>query len=421
MRSLLGVDAKERDRAGRQLLTSIAELDDQLLPFAPLLAPIVDADVRSTPRLTPSPLSSPASGSRTWWSRSSRRCARVRFSLSPRTAHWFDDSTSEICSRLAGTSTNHPWLFCVIRRADTDAGFTPSSPQARMLLARLSDDVAKELIEFVTEVAPLRPHESDGVVSRAGGSPLFLEELLRIVRATDVDTLPDTLDAVAMREIDALPAIPRRVLRLASVLGRSFERSLLEQLLAAESVDAGADPLKDLRAQLLPDADGQRVRFRHALLQEACTRACPFVSAWPCTERWVKRSNTMRSMMKKPLPCCRSISSLPKIGSAPGGSPERRRGLPRRHTRRVRRPFISSGPSRRLAGWVTWTPMSWPRSSAISDDRSNCSVSTTGRTSRIAMRCWRGVPIRHAERRSPVAWRICRASSSDDPPPPSDS
>ena len=143
-------------------------------------------------------------------------------------------------------------------------------------MAPLSDDVARELVEVVTEAAPLRPHESDGVVSRAGGSPLFLEELLRIVRAAEVDTLPDTLDAVAMREIDALPAIPRRVLRLASVLGRSFERSLLLQLLAAESVDAGADPLDDLRAQLMTDHDGQRIRFRHALLQEACYQSLPF-------------------------------------------------------------------------------------------------------------------------------------------------
>ncbi len=276
MRSLLGVDAKERDRAGRQLLTSIAELDDQLLPFAPLLAPIVDADVRSTPETDAVAAEFARQRIADMVVAVLETVCKGSVLIVAEDAHWFDDSTSEICSRLAGTSTNHPWLFCVIRRADTDAGFTPSSPQARMLLAPLSDDVAKELIEFVTEVAPLRPHESDGVVSRAGGSPLFLEELLRIVRATDVDTLPDTLDAVAMREIDALPAIPRRVLRLASVLGRSFERSLLEQLLAAESVDAGADPLKDLRAQLLPDADGQRVRFRHALLQEACYQSLPF-------------------------------------------------------------------------------------------------------------------------------------------------
>ena len=276
LRSLLRVDAQDRDQSGRQLLASIARLDDELLPFAPLLAPIVDADVPSTPQTE----SIAAEFAR-------QRIADVvvwvleaacpgSLLLVAEDAHWFDESTSEICSRLASAVTSHRWLLCVLRRPNADAGFTPSSPQVRVPMAPLSDEVAQELIDVVTEAAPLRPHESDGIVSRAGGSPLFLEELLRIVRSTDIDTLPDNLDAVAMREIDALPAIPRRILRLASVLGRSFERSLLEQLLVAESVDAGADALQDLQAQLLPDADGRRIRFRHALLQEACYQSLPF-------------------------------------------------------------------------------------------------------------------------------------------------
>ncbi len=276
MRSLLGVDAKDRGQAGRQLVASMERLDDQLLPFAPLLAPIVDADVRSTPQTE-------AIAGEFVRQRIADTVVDVLDAACPGSlllvaedAHWFDDTTSEICSRLAGAATSRQWLPCVIRRPDTDTGYTPSGPQVRMSMTPLSDDVARGLIEVATEAAPLRPHESDGIVSRAGGSPLFLEELLRIVRTTDVDSLPDTLDAVAMREIDALPAIPRRVLRLASVLGRSFERSLLRQLLAAESVDAGADPLEDLRAQLMLDSDGQRIRFRHALLQEACYQSLPF-------------------------------------------------------------------------------------------------------------------------------------------------
>ncbi len=254
----------------------MAQLDDQLLPFAPLLATIVDVDVPSTAQTE-------AIAAEFVRQRMADLVVGVFDAACPGSllivaedAHWFDETTSEICSRLAGAATSRDWLLCVIRRSDTDAGFTPSSPQVRMSMAPLSDEVARELVEIATEAAPLRPHESEGVVSRAGGSPLFLEELLRIVRTTDVDSLPDTLDAVAMREIDALPAIPRRVLRLASVLGRSFEWSLLGQLLAAESVDAGDDPLEDLRAQLMPDADGLRVRFRHALLQEACYHSLPF-------------------------------------------------------------------------------------------------------------------------------------------------
>jgi class 3 adenylate cyclase/tetratricopeptide (TPR) repeat protein len=276
LRSLLGVGAKDRDQAGEQLLASIAQLDDELLPFAPLLAPIVDANVPSTPQTE----SIAAEFARqriadmvVWVLEAACRGSLL---LVAEDAHWFDESTSEICSRLAGAVASHRWVLCVIRRPNTDAGFSPSNPEIRLPMAPLSDDLARELIEVATEAAPLRPHESDGILSRAGGSPLFLEELLRIVRSTDIETLPDSLDAVAMREIDALPAVPRRILRLASVLGRSFEWSLLEELLVAESVDAGAEALEDLRAQLLPDADRRRIRFRHALLQEACYQSLPF-------------------------------------------------------------------------------------------------------------------------------------------------
>ncbi len=79
-----------------------------------------------------------------------------------------------------------------------------------------------------------------------------------------------------MREIDALPPMPRRILRLASVLGRSFDQRLLEQLLQVESVETVEGPLTSLRTQLLADSDGTLVRFRHAVLQEAAYQSLPF-------------------------------------------------------------------------------------------------------------------------------------------------
>ena len=276
LRSVLGIDARDRTEAGDQLLESILILDRGLAPFAPLLAPIVDADVPPTPeseaiaeefvrqRVADIVLSTLDAA-----------CSAPLLIVAE-DAHWFDDTTSDICAHLSKAATSRSWLFCSTRRPDAEGGFEPSNPHIRLPLAPLTDDVSRELVDATTDTAPLRPHESDGIVTRAGGNPLFLEELLRIVRATDIDSLPDTLDAVAMREIDGLPTTPRRVLRLASVLGRSFDRALIDQLLAVELVDAGADALEDLRAQLVSDGDSERIRFRHALLQEAAYQSLPF-------------------------------------------------------------------------------------------------------------------------------------------------
>jgi class 3 adenylate cyclase/tetratricopeptide (TPR) repeat protein len=276
MRVVLGIEATDREKAGRQLLESIARLNDELLPFAPLLAPIVDADVPSTPETE-------ALADQFVRQRIADTVVDVFDVACPglllmiaEDAHWFDETTSEICGWLAQAAGSRRWLFCVTRRPDTVGGFTPSNPQIRVPLTPLADDVARELVEVATDRAPLRPHERDGVVARAGGNPLFLEELLRIVRDATVDSLPETLDAVAMREIDSLATTPRRVLRLASVLGRSFDRSLLEQLLAAESIEAGSDVLADLHPVLGPNEDGDRIIFRTALLQEAAYQSLPF-------------------------------------------------------------------------------------------------------------------------------------------------
>jgi class 3 adenylate cyclase/tetratricopeptide (TPR) repeat protein len=276
LRRLLGIEAEEREEAGRQLLGALERLDATIVRFAPLLAPIVDADVASTAATS-------AIAEEFLRQRVADIVVAVLDAASPSSlllvaedAHWFDETTSEICGRLAGAANTRPWLLCVTRRPETEGGFIPAEPDTVVPLAPLTADVTRELLDLATEGTPLRPHESDGVVSRAGGNPLFLEELLRIVHATDVESLPDTLDAVAMREIDALDPVSRRILRLASVLGRSFDTDLLQRLLAILSIETGDDLLTGLRGPIIDENQGRTVRFRHALLQEAAYQSLPF-------------------------------------------------------------------------------------------------------------------------------------------------
>src|SRR5207245_1848985 len=82
--------------------------------------------------------------------------------------------------------------------------------------------------------APLRPQERDRIVARAAGNPLFIDELLRVGRTAGFDSLPETLDAVATREIDALRPPERRLVRYASVLGCVFDPALLFTTLEAD-------------------------------------------------------------------------------------------------------------------------------------------------------------------------------------------
>ena len=105
-------------------------------------------------------------------------------------------------------------------------------------------------------------------MQRAGGNPLFLEELLSVVRQTgSVADLPDSLDALVSAQIDALAPLPKRLLRYASVLGRSFRLTVLNEILRDDPLELDSNAQDSLAGFL--SADGpDRMRFRHGLLRD---------------------------------------------------------------------------------------------------------------------------------------------------------
>ena len=93
---------------------------------------------------------------------------------------------------------------------------------ATLQLGPMEDGELRELLVALSPV-PLRPDEVQRLVSRAAGSPLVLDALVRLGRERGaVDDLPDSLEALIAAEIDVLSPFPRLLLGYASVLGRSF-------------------------------------------------------------------------------------------------------------------------------------------------------------------------------------------------------
>ena len=76
------------------------------------------------------------------------------------------------------------------------------------------------ILETATEDDPLRPHEIEELARRSGGNPLFLFQLLEMVRTTGtIEALPDSIESLIAGEIDQLAPADRTILRYASVLG----------------------------------------------------------------------------------------------------------------------------------------------------------------------------------------------------------
>jgi class 3 adenylate cyclase/tetratricopeptide (TPR) repeat protein len=191
--------------------------------------------------------------------------------------HWMDASSRDILLRLLGNVAQRPWVICTTTRDAGDGDeLAAAGPGVvrRVRLEPLDDTAARSLVREATTRggAALPPHRVDAVVARAEGNPLFLEELLAVA-GDDDGQLPESLEAVACTQIDRLPVDAGRVLRVASVLGVSFDGGLFTAVLDASAIHG--DPLAGLQEHLRQEPDG-RVRFRHRLIRDAAYELLPF-------------------------------------------------------------------------------------------------------------------------------------------------
>jgi class 3 adenylate cyclase/tetratricopeptide (TPR) repeat protein len=189
-------------------------------------------------------------------------------------AHWMDEASSELLRHLGGQVPTRPWLICVTRRP-VEGGFSaaegvPPLPAMTIHLQPLSAEEARELIGASAAKGMLQ-HEVSAITDRAGGNPLFLQELVASSRAPEEEALPESVEAVVATRIDKLPPGDRTLLRYAAVLGATFSAELVTDVLAQDpeaSADSDAwDRLTEFveRDPYTPGA----FRFRHALFRDA--------------------------------------------------------------------------------------------------------------------------------------------------------
>jgi tetratricopeptide (TPR) repeat protein len=268
LRFLLGVERGRTEDMAAQLRASVLGIAPALLPFLPLVGTVVHVDLADTPETA-------ALEHRFRRARLNEVVVELLAAARPgptvviiEDAQWMDEATAELLEQLARLTSDLPWLMCLTRR-EQPGGFRIDDGTV-IALGPLPDDEARHLLAAASEAAPLRTHEVEAIVERAGGSPLYLEELLTIARGAGglERGLPDSLDAVVGAEIDALPPLTRRLLRYASVLGRSFRPEVLREVIAGEDVALDELTREQLTRYLLPDGN-ERLVFRHGVLRDA--------------------------------------------------------------------------------------------------------------------------------------------------------
>ncbi len=276
MRDLLGIVRGAPDAMGAALLRELSRLAPDLLPLAPLIADVAAVEVPSTPEVDAlDPQFRPD------------RLADAVVALLDRAipepllilveeAHWADGASSRLLGSIVTAAAGRRWAVLVVRRQE-GGGFAPTTGRA-VEVGPLPDAVIEALVIAATEATPLRPHEVAAVVSRAAGSPLFVEEVTRVATGTgSLAALPDTVQAAMSAQVDLLPAHIRRVLRYCAVLGRSFRIDVLRRTLAADGLHLDQSALAALSGFL--DRDGEtRMRFRSGLIRDAAYEGLAFRS-----------------------------------------------------------------------------------------------------------------------------------------------
>ncbi len=196
--------------------------------------------------------------------------------------HWGEPAFLDLVEHIADWSRDAPILLLCIARPelfDRRSGWAGGKMNAEtVLLEALTPEETDELIE---RLAPVDPDLQARIREAAEGNPLFVEEMLAMVRESgDGDVVvPPTIQALLAARLDQLDASERAVLERGAVEGKIFHRGAVEAL-APEEPQVSQRLMALVRKELVrPDrtqfTGDDAFRFRHLLIRDAAYDALP--------------------------------------------------------------------------------------------------------------------------------------------------
>ena len=172
--------------------------------------------------------------------------------------HWADPSSLHLLESLLPLTQSHALLLFLIYRPPVRdsrmAQFQQRMVEALgetslvMQLGPLSQAESSQLLDNLLGPDTLPENIKQLIIAKAEGNPFYLEEVIRslinsdtitqaedgqswrVKAGIDTITLPDTLQGVIMSRIDQLDPDTKRVLQVASVVGRRFSYQVLTQI-----------------------------------------------------------------------------------------------------------------------------------------------------------------------------------------------
>ncbi len=200
--------------------------------------------------------------------------------------HWADAASDSALNNLIGLAAHYPLMLLVLHRPESQRRWDDVEHYTSITLHALDVAATKRMLCSVLGADVLPEGLAEAVHDRTSGNALFNEEtahalvdesivevnnrVARLTRPLEDLALPDTVHAVIRARVDRLDPGDREILRLASVIGRQYDRAVLERIAPSAQL-AGAALLNLTRqglvhqVRVVPRAE---YLFKHVLTQQ---------------------------------------------------------------------------------------------------------------------------------------------------------
>ena len=195
--------------------------------------------------------------------------------------HWAEETLLDLVEHVADLSRGAPILLLCMARPELlekRPAWGGGKWNSTTVLLEPLDAAETELL--LDELGGVESGLRERVATSAEGNPLFLEEMLALVRVSGGSeiSVPPTIQALLAARLDQLDPAERAVLERGSVEGHVFHQSAVQALADGEPQAPRLVAL--VRKQLVrPDAPQfageQAFRFRHLLIRDAAYDALP--------------------------------------------------------------------------------------------------------------------------------------------------
>lgn len=199
--------------------------------------------------------------------------------------HWSDPSSLEAIRHIIGKVASARILVLTTSRPEFALPWADLPNVDVITLEPMNEEQAREVVQALLAQSVAGRAGPDRIVERAGGNPLFLEELSQAVlesadRGAAVDRvvfeIPTTLQSSLLARLDRLGSA-KPIAQVAAVIGREFTRDMvlavMDQAGAVDAVLVDRALVELTNTGLVQRAAASKYVFKHALVQDAASQS----------------------------------------------------------------------------------------------------------------------------------------------------